>query len=821
MIEGGPATYQNCSSSYKKNCSKTISGTSMVSIAMTHTTKVAISTTETILDSLKTAGEILRVANNKNDVLDFTIRIFLRLGFDRVRIWLVDEDRKEFFGAKASYMRDKEFRQFRGSLALKFSNQENERTFYQQGPIISRTNPLLKNVLHDKSVEEAWEFPLLSGKKILGFIGLDNAPSKRKVNLKELSRTVTPFVNHVALTLHRVITDEILKRKNRELTNAIAAATRELAEKNKTLERLSLCDALTNLPNRRDFDARLKIEFKKANSKQPLTLAMVDIDFFKQVNDTHGHLVGDEIITRVATMLADKVHTPYVARFAGDEFVALIPGVRAHMANNKLEVIRKRIVRETGQTVSIGLASYPAPGIVAPLDLIRRADDALYHAKHTGRNRVVSAENPKERVVPMRERKSALATIETRGTTVADYVQELEVLSEVSEKLQHALDAPSIAQRVTAILHQRFGLESTRLYIINPTTKSLECVYAVGIEKKVWPTLSRSTDDTKSVSAVSAATRRIIDIPSIEACEKIGLQRRMVKGQAVIAIPLMAKRNQVVGVIVADYKTGSQHFGPQDHTFFLALGRHIALALEEAKLFSTVKSWNRDLKRDVATATRKLRDYSNSLEQKVAENKNLREDERRMHYEMVAALIASMESKDSYTRGHSARVAHYAAVLGKKVGLKNQKLSNLRYGALLHDIGKLSVDQDILNKRTALTDEEVGILGRHPVIGYRITSSIKFLQEPSIFIKHHHERWDGKGYPDKLKGDAIPVESRIINIADSFDAMVTRRSYGRQMSIKDAIAEFRLGSGTQFDPMLVEAFVKTLQSGEMKIISQE
>jgi HD-GYP domain-containing protein (c-di-GMP phosphodiesterase class II) len=137
-------------------------------------------------------------------------------------------------------------------------------------------------------------------------------------------------------------------------------------------------------------------------------------------------------------------------------------------------------------------------------------------------------------------------------------------------------------------------------------------------------------------------------------------------------------------------------------------------------------------------------------------------------------------------------------------------LKNIKYGALLHDIGKVGVDLSILNKPGRLTDEEYEIIKTHPMQGYEIIKPIKFLQDKFAAIKYHHERWDGTGYPEGLKGEEIPLEARIVSVADTFDAMTSTRSYRKALDKEIAIEEIKKNAGKQFDPRVVAAFLKII-----------
>ena len=173
----------------------------------------------------------------------------------------------------------------------------------------------------------------------------------------------------------------------------------------------------------------------------------------------------------------------------------------------------------------------------------------------------------------------------------------------------------------------------------------------------------------------------------------------------------------------------------------------------------------------------------------------------------LQALSNALDVRDSETEGHSRRVVDYMELIIAQMPVPPDHLATLRRGALLHDIGKIGVPDNVLRKPAALSDAEWVVMKRHPEHGARIISQIPFLQDVSRIVRHHHERWDGKGYPDGLAGDAIPLGARIFAVADSFDAMTSDRPYRRAMSVKDARVEVARCRGTQFDPEVVDAFV--------------
>jgi putative nucleotidyltransferase with HDIG domain len=174
--------------------------------------------------------------------------------------------------------------------------------------------------------------------------------------------------------------------------------------------------------------------------------------------------------------------------------------------------------------------------------------------------------------------------------------------------------------------------------------------------------------------------------------------------------------------------------------------------------------------------------------------------------EAIESLNATVDAKDPYTAGHSARVQRIALAVANELGLAQERLDAVRFGGLFHDIGKIAVPDSILTKPGRLDDEEFDVIRRHPADGATILSHFSRLREAVPLIRHHHERWDGDGYPDRLAGDAIPLEACVVGLADAWDAMTTDRPYRRAMSVEEAIAEVRRCRETQFAPAVVDAF---------------
>ncbi|MDQ7794207.1 MAG: HD-GYP domain-containing protein [bacterium] len=174
----------------------------------------------------------------------------------------------------------------------------------------------------------------------------------------------------------------------------------------------------------------------------------------------------------------------------------------------------------------------------------------------------------------------------------------------------------------------------------------------------------------------------------------------------------------------------------------------------------------------------------------------------------INALVSAIEAKDPYTHGHSTQTMEYALAIARRLGWSHELLERLQYACVLHDIGKIGIPDAILKKEDSLTPEEYEVQKRHPVVGADIVRAVKFLSRVVPWIRHHHERYDGRGYPDGLQGEVIPLGARVIAVADAFDAMTSVRPYRPALSAQAALEELRRNTGAQFDPQIVEAFLQ-------------
>lgn len=254
--------------------------------------------------------------------------------------------------------------------------------------------------------------------------------------------------------------------------------------------------------------------------------------------------------------------------------------------------------------------------------------------------------------------------------------------------------------------------------------------------------------------------------------------------EAHVSIPCYF-RDELLGLLLLGKKKNSRHFIKDELDFFTALASNLAMAIRNAQLF---------------------KELGVELEEK-----------RQMFMRTTIALAAAIEAKDNYTHGHTTRVTNLSLEIARYISQRDKGMldkrfqENLHIASLLHDIGKIGVPEYILNKRGELTVGERNKIKRHPLIGAAILRPIKDLEDSLLGVKYHHERYDGFGYPEGLKGESIPLIASIISVADSFDAMITDRPYRSALQKQDAVAEVRRLRNRQFNPKVADAFLELYQ----------
>jgi putative nucleotidyltransferase with HDIG domain len=255
--------------------------------------------------------------------------------------------------------------------------------------------------------------------------------------------------------------------------------------------------------------------------------------------------------------------------------------------------------------------------------------------------------------------------------------------------------------------------------------------------------------------------------------------------RAHISVPMIA-RGELMGLIFLSEKLTGDPYTEEDTEIISAISRNIAIAFYNHRLLA-------------------------SLKRKADENRRLYAEMRQIYRDTVRAFGAAIDLKDAYTSGHSDRVARYAEALARELGVSGHHLEHIGVAAYLHDIGKITVDRAIINNPRPLTDKEFGELNKHATTGFEILSNIRHpWDEIAYMTKCHHEKVDGTGYPQGLRGDEIPLGSKIVTLADSFDAMMTDRPYRSRLSLDQTLSDLRTQTGKQFDVEVVAAFCRLL-----------
>lgn len=236
--------------------------------------------------------------------------------------------------------------------------------------------------------------------------------------------------------------------------------------------------------------------------------------------------------------------------------------------------------------------------------------------------------------------------------------------------------------------------------------------------------------------------------------------------RSLMCVPLVLGE-RVLGALYVDNRTQGINYEESDAELLSAFATQAAVAIDNARLLETLQ---------------------------------------KSYHQTLQALVKTIEAKDKYTSGHSQRVAQYAIGIGQELQMSDAKLDMLRTAAELHDIGKIGIREIVINKTGKLSDTEYREIKGHPITGESILKPITYLRPILPAIRNHHERWDGKGYPDNQRGDEIHIFARILCVADAFDAMTTQRAYNKPMEYREALDKIRQATGTQFDPLVVEAF---------------
>ena len=537
---------------------------------------------------------------------------------------------------------------------------------------------------------------------------------------------------------------------------------------------MAFTDLLTHLPNRRHARIFLENEFAAAERGRFLSVVLFDLDNFKDYNDRHGHAAGDEALQRFGEILRESTRRMDLsARFGGEEFVTVLTSTDTEGALIFADRIRARLADAelddgARMTVSGGVATYH-PSMRSPDELLASADHALYEAKRAGRNRIkLFGHAILDHALPSPD--AAQGILEALGSEPPDYPR---------GDVEIGRSRPPL----TLLPHQVTGFGGSRTALVvedDPQVRNLVSSYL----KKEGFDVREAWDVPSGLSHLS----RELDVAVVD------IRLPGAPGTEVVAA---AKSRWPLTQLVVI--TGLQD--AQVAAEALRVGA-------DAYLFKPfgMPELRRQLVEALARRDRLLR----SREAGRALTGPGRERAAARHsavLEGVEALVRAVEEHHPSSKGHHDRVARYAVeLLGALDGdVDGMDRDALRLGCRLHDVGEIGVPDSILNKEGGLDADEVATMRSHPVLGRQILEPLLGEEIVLGVVSWHHERWDGRGYPDRLVGESIPLGARIAAVCEALDAMTRERPHRAARTFDEALAELRKGSGTQFDPRVVRA----------------
>ncbi len=535
------------------------------------------------------------------------------------------------------------------------------------------------------------------------------------------------------------------------------------------LARLATTDPLTGLYNRRHFDEELAREMTRSiRGRHPVSLLMADVDHFKEYNDRYTHLAGDQALRDVAAIMRQETRRgDTVCRFGGEEFAVVLPetdevGALTFARRITEAVERHRFPDADGAgdvrlTISIGTATAPTDARDRRA-LVHAADLALYRAKALGRNRVVQAAEL-----------GPGGTLITAEAPAIDYDLVIRAVNSFSTFGQ-------LLDLLTRMVMEAVGATRCSLLVLDGEGSGLTIKSAQGqtLPPSVLATVRVGLGE--GVAGVVAEGRRAFATADIfELAARLpGLTPNGAPGYAsrsCLAAPLLAD-GQLIGTLHLADKRRGEAFDDADLAAVLPLADSIADFLLHGLGF---------------------------------------ERERRRFIELATTAIAVMvDARVPLFRGHGRRVAALAVALARELDLPEPHVEQLRVAALLHDIGRLAITGDLFLKPGPLTEAELQVARSHSRLGAKILEAVPGLEAERAMILHHHERLDGTGYPDGLVGAQIPLATRILSVADAYDAMTSPRPYRPTRSAAESLAEIRRGAGSQFDYRVVAALEQSL-----------
>lgn len=653
-----------------------------------------------------------------------------------------------------------------------------------------------------------------------------------------------------------------------------------------TLREEAQVDAKTGLYNIKYFNTALNDELRRAHRfGRPLAVIMADLDGLRHINNTHGHLAGDAVLTAIGKIIRDQVREYDVAaRFGGEEFALLMPETTTHEGYVVAERIRKAVestpiqiptrVEPIYVTITAGVASYPDDGQDMQ-QLLHAADVALYQGKASGKNRVrmsAPGQSPEPPIPPPPQMPDELPTASPDQPTQAQSpmsaiaslpqpdVGERMALPTKPGRLPRsawvflsavmvcgaalwAIYLPSVGQfdlKGLAILAAFAGaaeLFSVDLYGASTVSVSFVAIFAAALmygpvgAAVVGPVIAIGhwfKRQPRVYQVVFNAANHAISSTVAAVLFALAGVRLRPENILLLALPVLGAgmANYFVSTLLLSSALGlSERMRPwqvwREQFRWLAVHYVVMsfLALFFALAYLTFDVWG-----IVAFLAPLLimryaqKQYVDKTVQNVAALREVNEELARaneeiqmINDELLMTLASAIDARDPYVYGHSARVAEYAVALARELNLPPERVELVRRAALLHDVGKIGLPEHVLNKCGNLTVEEYEVMKQHALAADGILGVCHQLQNLVPIVSAHHERWDGKGYPHGLAGDTVPLEARILALADAVEAMASDRTYHHAKPAEEIVAEVQRNAGTQFDPAVAEAFIRVVQ----------